>query len=139
MVSKFIREIRGGFESSSTETPEWKSFFNLAKRHLNKTLNGVAEKIELTKGHYYFCGFFTRKSDGLILYLSSGDLRSPAVFVIRTAKSYTDYTGGTNHKLVGDSDFEHKLLRIIKSFKDIRSNSQHFVEELKEDTLENKN
>jgi len=116
MTTKFLAAAQGPFPSSSELTPEWKSFFTLVKKHLTKTLAGVAENVELSRGHFYFSGFLTRKSDGQIFYISCEDVRYYQGFnklLVRTAKSYKDYTGGTNGYVIVDDNFEEKLLRFL--------------------------
>ena len=50
--------------------------------------------IQIKKGYQYFSGFFTSKS-GQIYYISYSEGQKD--FLIRTAKSYKDYSGGINY------------------------------------------
>ena len=57
--------------------------------------------IKFSNGHYYFSGFATKNNKAI--YFSISDVRhfSPtgggADLLIRTAKDYKDYTGGSNN------------------------------------------
>ena len=57
--------------------------------------------IKFLNGHYYFSGFATKNSK--IIYFSISDVRhfpptgGGADLLIRTAKDYKDYTGGSNN------------------------------------------
>ena len=71
-------------------------------------------EIKFNKGHYY-CSCFVRFSDGRIVYLMTSDYRGGAQdFLVRTATSMTDYTGGRNRNYNG---FES----IIKAITDLHS------------------
>ena len=87
------------FQSSSSATPQFLQFFRDFKSELNKVLktNGCTD-IKIGKGHFYASGFFTHPN-GQIYYFSISDPRmrtSNPRLLFRTAKSYTDYTGGFN-------------------------------------------
>ena len=121
MKSKFINEIRKSFESSSEVTPQWAKFFSLARRHFKKILNDDAENIVIDRGHFYFSGFFTRKLDGLIFYISCSDVRGGVGgLLIRSASS-------DNYNIRFEGDFEEKLLKLIRSFPDRRCNAEKFI------------
>lgn len=54
--------------------------------------------IKMSNGHYYFSGFATRNDR--VIYFSISDTRMNirnGDLLIRTAESYTDYSGGTNN------------------------------------------
>lgn len=62
------------------------------------------ENIKISNGYYYFSGFATNPRTGKIVYFSIGDVRDEIEcgrpireVLIRTAKSYEDFTGGSNH------------------------------------------
>lgn len=61
---------------------------------IKKTLKdrGCTE-IKISKGHMYFSGFFTAPS-GQIYYISWHDGND--TYLVRTAKDYKDFRGGTN-------------------------------------------
>ena len=86
------------FESSCYETPQYKTWYRTFKREFSKFLtdNG-ATNIQIGKpNHFDMSGFFTNHA-GQIFYFSISDLRwSKDTMLVRTAKDYKDYTGGTN-------------------------------------------
>lgn len=84
----------------------FKKFFRQEKKRIIKILKAKGcSNIELDYGFYYFSGFFT-DNKGQIWYLSSGDVRDGyEKLLYRTAKSYSDYTGGTN-QYIKVSDLE---------------------------------
>ena len=77
---------------------DFKSWFRKEKKRITDILisKGCTD-IQLDYGFYYFSGFFTSAS-GQIYYISSMDWRyfRNADYLIRTAKHYKDYTGGSN-------------------------------------------
>ena len=77
---------------------DFKDFFKREKRRLTLIFKqkGCTD-IKMDYGFYYFSGFFTAPS-GQIYYFSASDIRHVEYkrLLIRTAKSYTDYTGGQN-------------------------------------------
>jgi hypothetical protein len=102
----------GGFESSSYETPEFKSFYNLFKKDFTKLLTSFdCSDIEIHKGHFYISGFFKHKSQ--IWYFSLEDVRWNPTFLIRKATSYKDYTGGSN--MFCDIDNDESFINDIKN------------------------
>jgi len=103
------------FESSSSETPQFREFFNSFRHDFSYTLKKQgAKNIEFHKGHFEVSGFFTAK-DGKIYYFNTGDVRwGKGSMLIRTAKNYKDYTGGSNQSISFDDNFEKNLFRIIK-------------------------
>ena len=78
---------------------EFKSF---ARKEIKRITNILTEigctDVQLNYGFYYFSGFFTAPS-GQIYYISCYDIRHFGYkkLMYRTAKSYTDYTGGSNN------------------------------------------
>ena len=85
--------------SGSDLSQEFKRF---ARKEFKRITNVLTEKgctnIQLNYGFYYFSGFFTAQS-GQIYYISSYDVRHFGYkeLMYRTAKSYTDYSGGSNN------------------------------------------
>ena len=59
--------------------------------------NAGFENIKVSNGHYYFSGFATKNNQPI--YFSISDVRHfPGDQVLlRTAKDYKDYTGGSNN------------------------------------------
>jgi hypothetical protein len=66
----------------------------------------------INNGHFYISGFFTAVS-GQIWWFRLEDLRWSPTFLIRTAESYTDYTGGSN-QYVNLDNFVESFKRIIQ-------------------------
>lgn len=117
-MKRFVKALKNPaqFGSGTRTTPEFDSFVRKTRNDLKKSLGDIAEKIEVNKGHFYFSGFLTRKSDGQALYFSISDVRyfPGEKMLIRTAKDYKDFTGGTNYYVPLDNDFEENLKKTIK-------------------------
>lgn len=95
-MSKFLELHNQRFESSSTTTPQWDTFYKVAVQYFKKILKPLAIDIKMSKGHFYLSGFFTSRS-GQVYYFSIPDVRwSDHKLLLRTAKDYKDYTGGGN-------------------------------------------
>lgn len=95
-MSKFLELYNQSFESSSTTTPQWDTFYKVAVQYFKKILKPLATDVKISKGHFYLSGFFTAKS-GQVYYFSIPDVRwSDRILLLRTAKSYKDYTRGMN-------------------------------------------
>ena len=77
---------------------DFKDFFKREKRRLTTILKEKGcTNIKFDYGFYYFSGFFT-SATGQVYYLSCSDVRHFGYnqLLIRTAKDYKDYTGGSN-------------------------------------------
>ena len=86
------------FESSCNKTPQYLTWHRTFKREFTNFLfgNGAVDVKIGKPNHFDMSGFFTDRS-GKIWYFAVSDLRwSKDTMLIRTAKSYTDYTGGVN-------------------------------------------
>lgn len=84
--------------SGSDLGKEFKDFFRREKRRLSEIFKAKGcTNIEMSYGFYYFSGFFTSPT-GQIYYFSCSDVRHFGYnkLLIRTAKNYSDYTGGMN-------------------------------------------
>lgn len=84
--------------SGSDLGQDFKEFFRKEKNRLNKILKEKGcHSLVMNYGFYYFSGFFTSET-GQIYYFSCSDVRhfGYSHLLIRTATSYTDYTGGSN-------------------------------------------
>lgn len=103
-------------ESSSGTTAEWKSTFTKTKNLLTKMLKGFGcTNIEINRGHFYLSGFYTAPS-GQIYYISMSDFRDFGGIknmLVRTAKSYKDYSGGGNN-WVSIANIEEEIQRFTK-------------------------
>jgi hypothetical protein len=100
--------------SGSDLSQEFKTWFRKEKNRITKILTSRGcTQIELNYGFYYFYGFFTSAS-GQVYYISCSDVRHFAVdkLLIRTAKDYTDFSGGINQYLgISDDDLMNFNLR----------------------------
>jgi hypothetical protein len=84
--------------SGSDLGQDFKEFFRKEKNRLTKIFKEKGcTQIEMNYGFYYFSGFLTSPS-GQIYYFSCSDVRHFDYnrLLIRTAKSYSDFTGGSN-------------------------------------------
>jgi|TARA_R110002051_G_scaffold305915_1_gene376226 hypothetical protein len=73
------------------------SAYSKQKAIIKKALrNAEFENIEISNGYYYFSGFATKNNKRI--YFSISDVRhfSDNEVLIRTARDYKDYTGGSN-------------------------------------------
>ena len=84
--------------SGSDLSQEFKDFFRREKSRLTKIFKEKGcTNIEMNYGFNYFSGFFTAPS-GQPYYFSCSDIRHFGYdrLLIRTAKDYKDFTGGSN-------------------------------------------
>lgn len=105
------------FESSSSRTPEYRSWHRLFKREFTKFLmEHGATLIQIGKpNHFDMSGFFTW--NGQAWWFRIEDIRwSKNDMLIRTAQSYKDYTGGQNHFVplnMGPDHFDVELRNVV--------------------------
>ena len=106
--------LKRGFESSCSETQQFRGFYNTFKREFKAVVKDRIKDIKFNKGHFYLSGFLTTLK-GSIFYFSIDDVRwSKGNFLIRTAKHYKDFSGGSNNMMDYRSpDFEQKVNRFI--------------------------
>jgi len=103
------------FESSCSKTPQWKGAYRKSINYLKKVLNPYIKDQAFNNGHFYFSGFIKTIHDQ-VFYISISDVRyfKEGNILIRTAKDFKDYTGGSNSYISYLSDdFEYKLLSFI--------------------------
>ena len=110
-------------ESSSVKTAELKTTYKMFKQGLKLLLtfvNNVNTDINIVKwtsnlGHFYISGFIELENSKFV-YFSIEDLRGGCKFMIRTAKSLDDYTGGQNNYLNIDDflTFKDDLTQFLK-------------------------
>jgi len=96
-MNRTISLLRKDFQSSSSVTPEFRTFSSTFKREFNRELESIgATNPEYSVGHFYISGFYTLK--GQVYYFSLSDVRyfKERKLLIREAKGYKDYTGGRN-------------------------------------------
>ena len=110
----FLSELGGHFESSCSATPQWNSFYRKAQNFFRKAIAGLGTDLKMSKGHFYFSGFFTAAS-GQGYYFSISDVRffPEKRILLRTAENYRDYTGGANHYLPLDGNFRENLKKFL--------------------------
>lgn len=110
--------LKAEYESSSSRTDQYRTFCRVFKRQFKKLLNDNFDivKIEISKPNHFDQHGFFELNNGNIYYFSIGDLRWNKCFLIRTAKDFEDYTGGSND-YCNTKDFERfmtDLRRIVK-------------------------
>ena len=114
---KVIYLLNCEFESSSQRTPEYLRAHRTFKREFSKILKPICKEILISKpNHFDISGFF-KLNDDRIYYFSIGDLRNDKTFLIRIAKDFKDYTGGSNNFLSLDESFINNLLRKLDDWK----------------------
>lgn len=116
-MKKIILATAQHFESSCYKTPQYLAWHRLFKREFTKFLKsiGVVGVYFSKPNHFDASGFFTL-SDGRIFYFSISDLRwFKDTMLVRTAKDFSDYTGGENHNVTldNDQDFIKQLLAVF--------------------------
>jgi hypothetical protein len=103
------------FESSCYKTQQWKGAYRKSINYLKKVLKPYIKDQSFNNGHFYFSGFIKTIHDQ-VFYISISDVRyfKEGKILIRTAKNFKDYTGGSNNYISYLSDdFEYKLLSYI--------------------------
>jgi len=96
-MKEAIEATKKYFESASEQTQEYRYWHWLFKKEFVKFLKerGVTAMTIAKPNHFDMSGFFTINNQ--IWYFRIEDLRwSKTDMLIRTAKSYQDYTGGKN-------------------------------------------
>lgn len=90
--------------SGSDLSPQFKSWVRKEfKRITTELIKLGCTDIQFNYGFYYFSGFFTAPS-GQVYYMSCSDVRyfTYKDLLIRTAKDYSDFTGGSNNYINKD-------------------------------------
>ena len=103
MASKLVNQVKKklaeGIEDYGAYTsPDFKEFARTFSKMVREQLKEVGgTNYEQNTGHYYVSGFFTVGEQAY--YISISDVRYFDVnnILIRTAKDYKDFHGGTNH------------------------------------------
>lgn len=117
-MKKALASTQQNFESSSGRTPQYLSWHRLFKKELTAFLISVGcTEIKIGKpNHFDMSGFF-RSSTGQIWYFSVSDIRwSEDKMLIRSAKSFTDYSGGMNQYVSltrGEDAFKERLIAVL--------------------------
>lgn len=119
------------FVSSCGRTPQYLKWHRLFKREFTHELEsrGCTDIQIGEPNHFDMSGFFTYR--GRILYFSIGDLRwDKGRMLIRTARSYTDYTGGQNYfvSLKDENEFGFSLWRLLEGLCRVSSDERSTYE-----------
>jgi hypothetical protein len=97
-----------GWNSTGTNSkhdPNFTAFRKLFKKGITAELNKIgASNIVFNYGHYYITGFFTVNEQAYYFSLSDVGHGGEATLMYRTAKHYTDWTGGSNNWLIIEKD-----------------------------------
>jgi len=112
---KVLYLLNQNFESSSSRTPQYLQFHRIFKKEFKEILRPLCSEIEISKpNHFDISGFF-KLNDERIFYFSISDLRwSKDKMLIRTAKDFKDYSGGSNGFLNLNESFVDNLLNYLK-------------------------
>ena len=118
-MKKSIQLLKKGFESTDVTTPQFLKFYSTFKKEFIGILQELgASSMQIGKGHFYISGFF--KINDQCWYFSISDVRSfksgDSFFgsmLIRTARDYKDYTGGTNRHILLDENFQVNLRNLL--------------------------
>ena len=103
------------FQSSTVNTEQSKAWMRSAKKWFTEFVKDIGGKdLKFGIGHFEFHGFFTSPS-GQIWYFSSSDVRWKTFdgMLIRTAGSFTDYTGGHNRFILWDDNFYASMKAMV--------------------------
>ena len=101
---RFIELLKQTFESSSGLTPQFSHFYRVFRSDFTGFLKerGVTN-VRFSRMHFEVSGFFEMPG-GQIWYFNTGDVRwDKGDMLLRTAKSFEDYTGGSNNEARMDS------------------------------------
>jgi hypothetical protein len=114
-MDKSLYLLSFDFESSSIRTSQYLEFHKIFKKEFKELLNSYCKKIEISKpNHFDLTGFF-ELNNGKIYYISIGDLRSDKDdMMIREAKNFRDYTGGSNNHINLDKNFAENLKKFLE-------------------------
>ncbi|MDP2907075.1 MAG: hypothetical protein Q8O03_03985 [Nanoarchaeota archaeon] len=114
-MTKSLYLLGFNFESSCSRTPQYLEFHRVFKKEFTTLLKPHAQEIQFSKpNHFDVTGFFKTNKE-LIYYFSIGDLRwSKESMLIRTAKDFKDYTGGSNGSIRLDGNFTDNLLNLLE-------------------------
>jgi len=116
-MKKLILATKQNFELSSGRTPQYLAWHKLFKREFTAFLKSIGvTDIKVSKPNHFDASGFFKLSDGRIFYFSISDLRwFKDTMLVRTAKDFSDYTGGQNHNITldNDQDFIKELLAVF--------------------------
>ena len=115
LVNEVNRRLEEGIENwGGVTSPDFKDFAKVFGKMIREQLKQIGgTDYKQNTGHYYISGFFTVGEQ--VYYISISDVRHfpDDKMLIRTAKDYKDFTGGTNNYLtIRDGMFEDLECRI---------------------------
>lgn len=103
------------FESSSSRTPQYLEFHKIFKKEFTALLKSYTKRIEISKPNHFDVSGFFELNNGQIYYFGLEDLRwSKDSLLIREAKDFKDYTGGSNGFINLDKNFAENLKRYLR-------------------------
>ncbi len=113
-MQKTTRLLVGEVESSSSATPQSNAIHRAIVSDLKAELAGIVTEWKISKMHFETSVFIKTRS-GKIWNIFTGDYRWSKDITMRTATSFTDYTGGSNISLGRISpDTASKIKNIIE-------------------------
>lgn len=116
-MNKTFALLAQTFESSCGKTQQYLAFHRTFKREFTKLLQSLgAAEVQVWKPNHFDASGFFRTPNGQAWYFSLSDLRwSKENLLVRTAKDYRDFTGGTNQfaTLNNPDAFAADLRRIL--------------------------
>lgn len=109
-----IKLLQQEFIGSCGKTTQYIQFHKTFKKDITKILKPYCSIIKIYKpNHFGGSGFFELKNKN-IYYFSLRDLSAGKKdMLIRTAKDFNDFTGGTNNFICFNNKFKHNLLNYI--------------------------
>lgn len=135
LISRLDRGINH-FGSGGYNTENFNTFFNDFKKSFTNQLRKLkATKIVFSKGHFYLSGFFTVNEQAYYFSLSDvrwGERYGEHKLLVRTAKDYSDYTGGANRYVEIENGMYKAIaktfnLEVVESTKTTKKDINYYV------------
>jgi len=102
------------FESSCGDTEQYLKFHRVFKRDFTALLKPYIKEIKIGKPNHFDISGFIKMNNDNIYWFRIEDLRwSKDSMLIRTAKDFNDYSGGSNSYIKLNKDFEGTLLSYL--------------------------
>lgn len=97
------------------EVKQWNKYYRKIAAAMKVEMSKIGlDNISLSRGHKSLTGFATNPDSGKIIYLSLSADFDITNILVRTAESYKDYRGGSNH-YVDARHFSSDLKRFVDS------------------------
>ena len=114
-MENIVKQIKNWHTTgtNSKHDPYWKEFVRDFKKTIKKELEEInVENIVFSVGHYYISGFFQLGEQNY--YFSISDVRhfSNDMMMVRTAKDFNDYRGGSNNWIKMEKGLFRKFFNI---------------------------